>query len=336
MRLPLAALLLLWLLPAQGQNWYQVEIIVFSQSHPDLFSQSASEEQWPDSFHPDWPSPLVRLNSPESVSPALRPLSASSRALNADAADLRFASGYELLWHQAWLQPMLNESESPWIQVQAGADSSGRYVLEGALRVYLERFLHLDSDLWLSQFSAVEEVFPEDVEATIETPFGLPESRLAIPACAYYIEKWPPGVAMEVPQLEPGTLLENWWFPPFDCSIEAIELPAGLPLGKALNPYLQVELPSIRFEVAKGLEAGPVEIHEARPLFIDNSPAPLAGTEDILDRSWQISQIIPLRQSRRMRSGEVHYLDHPRLGILALITPVEAPVIAQTEQPGPP
>lgn len=31
--------------------------------------------------------------------------------------------------------------------------------------------------------------------------------------------------------------------------------------------------------------------------------------------------IYRLQQSRRMRSGELHYLDHPRLGILALITP---------------
>jgi hypothetical protein len=28
-----------------------------------------------------------------------------------------------------------------------------------------------------------------------------------------------------------------------------------------------------------------------------------------------------MRQSRRMRSGELHYLDHPRFGLIALITP---------------
>jgi hypothetical protein len=31
-----------------------------------------------------------------------------------------------------------------------------------------------------------------------------------------------------------------------------------------------------------------------------------------------------LQQSRRMRSGELHYLDHPRLGVLVLITPTPA------------
>ncbi|HEY9149704.1 MAG: peptidoglycan binding protein CsiV [Gammaproteobacteria bacterium] len=31
--------------------------------------------------------------------------------------------------------------------------------------------------------------------------------------------------------------------------------------------------------------------------------------------------VYSLRQSRRMRSGELHYIDHPRLGVLALVTP---------------
>jgi hypothetical protein len=33
---------------------------------------------------------------------------------------------------------------------------------------------------------------------------------------------------------------------------------------------------------------------------------------------------IRLRQRRRMRSKELHYFDHPRFGVIALITPYEA------------
>ncbi len=32
-----------------------------------------------------------------------------------------------------------------------------------------------------------------------------------------------------------------------------------------------------------------------------------------------------LHESRRMRSGELHYLDHPKLGILVRIDPVQIP-----------
>ncbi len=34
-------------------------------------------------------------------------------------------------------------------------------------------------------------------------------------------------------------------------------------------------------------------------------------------------QIMTLKQSRKMRSKELHYIDHPRLGILVLVSPVE-------------
>ncbi len=37
---------------------------------------------------------------------------------------------------------------------------------------------------------------------------------------------------------------------------------------------------------------------------------------------------VPMRQSRRMRSNEVHYLDHPLLGVVIKFTPVTADELA--------
>jgi hypothetical protein len=36
-----------------------------------------------------------------------------------------------------------------------------------------------------------------------------------------------------------------------------------------------------------------------------------------------VAPAIELKEHRRMRSGELHYLDNPRFGVIALITPVE-------------
>jgi len=47
-------------------------------------------------------------------------------------------------------------------------------------------------------------------------------------------------------------------------------------------------------------------------------------------RQYRVSSIIPLKQSRRMRSGDLHYIDHPRFGILIQLTPynpAEEPII---------
>lgn len=59
-------------------------------------------------------------------------------------------------------------------------------------------------------------------------------------------------------------------------------------------------------------------------------PAVAPGT---LQRSSQDlpMQSYPLRYHRRMRSKEVHYLDHPLLGVLILVTPVEADASELTE-----
>ncbi len=41
-------------------------------------------------------------------------------------------------------------------------------------------------------------------------------------------------------------------------------------------------------------------------------------------RQYRVETVIPLQQSRRMRSGDLHYIDHPRYGILIQLTPYDA------------
>ena len=43
------------------------------------------------------------------------------------------------------------------------------------------------------------------------------------------------------------------------------------------------------------------------------------------EKPYLIEEIVSLRQARRMRSSELHYIDHPRLGILVLIKPLKVP-----------
>lgn len=320
-----------WLQPAFSQNWYEVEIIVFGQFNPEAYSPGATAESWPENLNPQWPVPLVRLNAQTGPSPALRPLPVAERQLNNDAYALRVTDGYQVLWHQAWRQPMLSETFAPWIQIRGGSETQGRYQLEGALRIYLERFLHLDTNLWLSEFGENSQApMPED-DQTLQPAFSLPTYKMAQPACAFFREDWPNNVIMEMPDLEPGEILDNWWFPPFDCSLGAIDLPAGLPLAKPIDPYVRVTLPTIRFEVVSDSDViGPNPIQEIRPLFIENG-ALSTEAEETEQLVPDILQIIPMQQSRRMRSGELHYLDHPRLGVLAVIRPIDAPVLAPDE-----
>ena len=45
--------------------------------------------------------------------------------------------------------------------------------------------------------------------------------------------------------------------------------------------------------------------------------------QNVLEKPYVITSLATLIQTRRMRSGEVHYIDHPKFGILITVTPFE-------------
>lgn len=52
---------------------------------------------------------------------------------------------------------------------------------------------------------------------------------------------------------------------------------------------------------------------------------------DFQDKDYVPERIVTMTQQRRMRSEELHYLDHPRMGLLIRVTPYEMPKEAQEE-----
>ena len=60
-------------------------------------------------------------------------------------------------------------------------------------------------------------------------------------------------------------------------------------------------------------------------LAIDLSESvPGAGAADLYGNPTAAPPAYRLTESRRIRSGELHYFDHPRLGVIARVTPVQA------------
>lgn len=60
---------------------------------------------------------------------------------------------------------------------------------------------------------------------------------------------------------------------------------------------------------------GTVKLHRARYLHL--------SADLILFPEFDLSNLFRLYQSRRMRSNELHYFDHPVFGVLSKVTPVE-------------
>lgn len=98
-------------------------------------------------------------------------------------------------------------------------------------------------------------------------------------------------------------------------------LQPGLPREQSVGVILEVGAPSPALGGAKPL-SGVVKVGLSRYLHLDVNllyRKPLATTmED--GASYETFQ---LSESRRMRSKEIHYLDHPMFGVIALITPLQ-------------
>lgn len=221
--------LLLVLLPLQFATAaeYQVELVVFARSGGD------GEERLRQDYRLRYPARLVALQ-PTQVSAAapFQLLPNDTLRLARDAAALDRA-GMRVLFHGAWRQQPQARERADSVLIQGGRRFGAHHELEGYVTLGLERYLHIDSDLWLSRFGAAG-------DAPIDGP------QLPLP---------PMATAADQPQ-------------------PAAEDAAG---------------------------------------------------------DYAIEQLAVLREQRKMRSGELHYLDHPRFGALVLVTPVEtapAPVDA--------
>jgi hypothetical protein len=151
------------------------------------------------------------------------------RILNSQARSISRSSLYKTLVHQSWLQPIVSDKDSLPILIQAGDHFDDMYELDGTITINRSRFLHVDADLWYTEFSPLY----QQGDAAVSTA----ESLLA---------------------------------------------------PEPLSPQLRSKYPQVaRWESTRGQY---LKVHSH-----------------------------PLQQSRRMRSSTLHFIDHPRFGILIRI-----------------
>lgn len=125
--------------PGSGENWYQVEVLIFDQI--DNFgdeSASAAEQL-------SYPTELIDVEDSDSPFPLI---TKDERQLGPEAYTLGQSNNYRVLYHQAWRQPGRGSANMPWVRIAGGNKHGAHHELEGSVRVYLSRFLHLETDLW--------------------------------------------------------------------------------------------------------------------------------------------------------------------------------------------
>lgn len=133
-----------------AENWYQVEVLIFSQ-------QDNYRNELPYyNVALGYPTPLTTFSADSAAAQdsPYQQLDKGARQLNPDAYTLNRTGTYKVLFHEAWRQPGLGGAQTPWLQIAGGKRFGNHWQLEGSLRVYLESYLHLQTHLWQVRFGA--------------------------------------------------------------------------------------------------------------------------------------------------------------------------------------
>jgi hypothetical protein len=99
---------------------------------------------------------------------AFSALKRQDQNLNSIARSISRSSGYRLLGHQAWRQPMTDEVDATPILLQLGDQLDGLFEIDGTLRLYRSRYLHVITDLWFTRTLAANESQPLVDQASLE------------------------------------------------------------------------------------------------------------------------------------------------------------------------
>ena len=72
------------------------------------------------------------------------------RELGAKVAQLQRSGRYEVLFHETWVQPVPSEGNSLPIVLDDSGDTGQWPRLQGSIKLYLTRYLQVETDLWLN------------------------------------------------------------------------------------------------------------------------------------------------------------------------------------------
>ncbi|WP_299974932.1 CsiV family protein [uncultured Pseudoteredinibacter sp.] len=180
----------------------------------------------------------------------------AEQELNPQASSLARSRNQRVLFHHRWNLQLPPQQKKYNIAINGGESFGDHQELEGYIQLSRSRYLHIETNVWLSQFAMAQ---AED--------FG----------------RW-----LDLPE-RPS---------PFE--VIAPKNPTELSLNNA-------------WETAESISNTPEAI---RPTELQQTTA----------SNYVVNSIEQLQQKRRMRSGELHYIDHPAFGLLVKLSPIETPV----------
>ncbi|MEX1082557.1 MAG: CsiV family protein [Halofilum sp. (in: g-proteobacteria)] len=290
--LPIAALVsALAAGPVLAQQAYDVDVVVFE--HVD--SRGAESERW----RPEVVVPLISeaaaFNTRGPRGERLRELPEGFERLSAEDGDLveaverlEDAEAYRVLRHASWRQPALGADDAVALRLQAGEPMTVQIPPDAYPRPPEERADSVPEE----DNSDGQVVYTGNANSDLDDAHT-------------YMPDTPFGMGMlAAPRRDTGIL-------PLDGTVKLV-------VSRYLHLHADLYYTTaVAWEEENGGEATASESRSPAATELSTSSRISRGPdgEPMLSYGFQ--------QERRMRSGELHYLDHPVLGLLVKVTPHE-------------
>ena len=287
----------------------------------ELFMDRSIEELYADFERKRWLrvprvelEPLVDFDVPR----AMVKLPAELRTLNTQRRRIGNSAGLDVLFHESWLQRIRDRERSLPIIIDT-PDRFGDFPeLQGSVLIYSSRYLHVATNLWLNTNGA----YLDSLAANWRMPHPpLPVDQSESPFVPFRIDPEP-----------------TWLDGMEDSMADELAADAGtVPDGAivAMFPDSSTE-PENSARTPDTLDEDGAD---DQPLGADlPAPASEAEVEAFLAEpvvNWDFRHAILVQQQRRMRSGELHYIDHPMLGVVIRVNRYEfQPFVTPPDDPG--
>lgn len=152
-------------------SWFQVEVLIFEHTG----DRPENPERWPTYPSLERRTPALVIddtdsqtvdsgpvdNNPEAeqLPVPFRPLSEPEWTLTGEKAALEESRNYRVLYHRSWVQPVPGRNDIIPIRIDAGDVYGSQHELQGYLDLYVERYLHLNTDLQLIRYAQTDNPF---------------------------------------------------------------------------------------------------------------------------------------------------------------------------------
>lgn len=231
-----------------------------------------------------------------------------------------------LLNHSVWRQGLKSGDQAPHIVITGGDEFGEHFELEGSIKLHLSRYLHIQTNLWLSQFEAnidqENEHWPTlplrprpQIKVNLESEET--EEMNSEPEGEQEQNKAEQNSEMGLASQSDDKATEN--------GAEEITNSAELPTlnDDSLQSFLGENRQEFESPGYNNQDFGLGYKSETNGTFGESTNRLVSEFESETETPYVTTQIVSLKQKRRMRSGELHYIDHPKLGILITLSKYE-------------